>query len=63
MKALIERIFNRWTKWELYKENVKYVCCEYSLINTDKYYYVYFNIYVKTNKFNGKQKFKKIKIS
>ncbi len=62
---LFERLFNRWTKWKIYKSNETYI--EVTLcppgfgnyeVNRDT---VLVDIYVKTNKFTGLSKYKRVK--
>lgn len=56
--------FKRWSKWELYKTNEPYTQVTYCSpilgnyeINRDK---VLVDVYVKTNKFNGLKKYKRV---
>lgn len=62
--SLLDRLFNRWTKWELYEEDVPYKKETYCspLLGNYKIHEakVIMDIYVKTNKFTGIQKFKKV---
>lgn len=55
-----ERIFNRWTKWELYKQDLPYKQVTYCSPLLGSYvigeYSVLVDIYCKTNKFNGLKK-------
>lgn len=60
-----ERIFNRWTKWEIYKENVQMVK-RTTIVGLESFDWhghespVIVDIYVKTNKFNGLKKYKQV---
>ena len=63
-RLFFERIFNRWTKWELYKSDEPYIKVTYCSpllgnyeINRDN---VLIDIYVKTNKFTGLKKYKRV---
>lgn len=59
-----ERIFNRWTKWELYQEDKSYYKVTYSSVIMGNYEIdrvkILVDIYSKTNKFTGLKKYKKI---
>lgn len=62
MKNIFNRIFCRWTKWELYESDLPYKRTETNLLtglesNTTN---VIIDIYEKTNKYNGLKKYKKI---
>ena len=62
MKKLFYRIFNRWTKWEIYKSDLSY---EKTLVNNvtgweTKPTKVLVDIYEKTNKYTGLKKYKKV---
>ena len=62
IKNLYNRIFNRWTKWELYEANKRY---EKWFINPMLGYqsprvWVTVDVYVKTNKYTGLKKYKKV---
>lgn len=56
-----DRIFNRWTKWEIHKEDIPYIATTYSIsglpMHEDR---VFCDIYVKTNKYNGLKKYKRV---
>ena len=61
-KNIFNRIFNRWTKWELYEANKSY---EKSWFNPmlgyeSKPVHVIVDVYVKINKFTGLRKYKKV---
>jgi hypothetical protein len=62
--GLFNRIFNRWTKWELDKADVPYIRTTYNPVayggNAIDERKVYFDVYVKTNKYNGIKKYKKV---
>lgn len=47
-RDLYDRLFNRWTKWEIHEENLPGRS------------HVLVDIYVKTHKFNGLKKYKKV---
>ena len=62
--SILERLFFRWTKWEIYKSDVPYIQSTYdspilggSKIHEDR---VIVDIYVRTNKFNGLKKYKRV---
>jgi hypothetical protein len=63
--GLIERIFNRWTKWEIYSEDVPYTVRIFTspIFGSREIskYDVLFDIYCKTNKFTGIKKYKNVK--
>jgi hypothetical protein len=59
-----ERLFCRWTKWELHKSDVSYIQATYQSpilgnekIGEDR---VLVDIYVRTNKFSGLKKYKRV---
>ena len=59
-----ERIFNRWTRWELYKENQPYTQVTYCSPILGNYEIgkddVIVDIYCRENKFNGMKKYKRV---
>jgi hypothetical protein len=64
LAPVFEWMFNRWTRWELYKENQLYIqvtCCSPLLgnyeTNRDS---VLVDIYCKENKFTGMKKYKRV---
>ena len=59
---VFDRLFNRWTKWEIYKSDQPYISSQRSsltgeIVNEDR---VMVDIYEKTNKFNGLKKYKRV---
>jgi hypothetical protein len=63
--TLFDRLFNRWTKWELSEENLEYTQVTYESplygtaeIGRGK---VLVDVYVKENKFTGLKKYKRVK--
>jgi hypothetical protein len=65
MKNLFNYLFNRWTKWELDEEDVPYTCSVYNspilgggIIKEST---VYFDIYVRENKYNGIKQYRKVR--
>lgn len=64
MNKFFERIFDRWTKWELIEEHVAYD----ELVSHFGGPYVkvgrqYFDVYRRTNKFTGLRQTKKVVVS
>lgn len=62
ISKIYNRIFNRWTKWEIYKEDVPYIRTQYNAITgwqsgEDR---VLVDIYVKTNNYTGLKKYKRV---
>ena len=64
MCRFFEWMFNRWTRWELYKENQPYIRVTYCSpllgnyeTNRDS---VLVDIYCKENKFTGMKKYKRV---
>lgn len=65
--GLYNSVFNRWTKWKLYQENVPQICDVFAspilgsyLISRTR---VFVNIYIKTNNYTGNVKTKKVLIN
>lgn len=56
-RDLYDRLFNRWTKWEIHEENLPYIQITYYETGRS---HVLVDIYVKTHKFNGLKKYKKV---
>ena len=62
LNNIYNRIFNRWTKWEIYKEDIPYIRTQYNPITgwqsgEDR---VLVDIYVKTNNYTGLKKYKRV---
>lgn len=60
--SVISRIFFRWSKWEIHKEDVPYIRTQFNHITgwesePDR---VMVDIYVKTNLYNGLKKYKRV---
>jgi len=62
MKKLFNRIFCRWTKWEIYKLDLPYTQTSFNSVTQweSKPIKVLVDIYVKENKYTGLKKYKKI---
>jgi hypothetical protein len=63
-RDLYDRLFNRWTKWEIHEENLPYIQTTYCSPLLGHYETgrssVLVDIYVRTHKFNGLKEYKKI---
>lgn len=59
---VISRIFFRWSKWEIHKEDVPYIRTQFNHITgwESKPDRVMVDIYVKTNLYNGLKKYKRV---
>lgn len=61
---LFDRLFNRWTKWELHEENVPQIQVTYNspILGSEVVHkgHVIVDVYVRENKFNGLKKYKKV---
>lgn len=62
IKDIFDRVFNRWTKWEIYKSELPYLKTQTNLLTGEesKPVSVIVDIYEKTNKFTGIKKYKKV---
>lgn len=64
MKNIFDRVFNRWSRWEIYKSDIPYIKTTYCSpllgnykLNEDK---VLVDIYCSVNKFNGLKRYKRV---
>lgn len=64
MKNIFDRIFNRWTKWEIYQEDQPYIETTHAspilgsyVISTKK---VRVDVYCRENKYTGIKQYKKV---
>lgn len=64
MKLFFERIFSRWTAWEIHETNLPQIEETFASPILGSYLisrrHVIVDVYVKTNKFNGLKKYKKV---
>lgn len=62
IRSIINQIFFRWSKWELFKENAPYKKYQENHITgwRSEPVDVIVDIYVKTNLYNGLKKYKKV---
>ena len=60
--SIIERIFNRWTKWEVFKEDQMYIRKQVNYITgwESEPTKVYCDVMKKTNKYTGMVKYKTV---
>ncbi len=62
INSIINRIFFRWTKWEIHKENIPYIETKYNPVTgwNSKPNNVTVDIYVRTNLYTGLKEYKNV---